>query len=64
MHTHFCWGNLKERDCLKNLRGGWEDNIKMGVKVMGWGCVDWISLVQDRQECRGPVNTVINIQVA
>jgi hypothetical protein len=27
----------------------WEDNIKMDLKEVGWGGVDWIDLAQDRQ---------------
>jgi len=26
----------------------WEDNIKMDLQEVGWGGMDWIKLVQDR----------------
>jgi hypothetical protein len=26
------------------LRCGWEDNIKMDLREIGWGGVDWIDL--------------------
>jgi hypothetical protein len=25
----------------------WEDNIKMDLREVGYGCVDWVELVQD-----------------
>jgi hypothetical protein len=43
MHVRFCWVNLKDRDCLKNLGGWWEDNIKIDVK--GMGCGVWTGLM-------------------
>jgi hypothetical protein len=30
----------------------WVDNIKMDIAEIGWGCVDWIDLVQDRDQWR------------
>jgi len=29
------WENLKERDCLE-LRRGWENNIEIDRKALGW----------------------------
>jgi len=26
----------------------WKDNIKMDLKDVGWGSMDWIALTQDR----------------
>jgi hypothetical protein len=26
----------------------WEDNIKMAIRELRWGCIDWIVLPQDR----------------
>jgi hypothetical protein len=28
----------------------WEDNIKMDLREMSWGAVDWIHLPQDRDQ--------------
>jgi hypothetical protein len=41
----------------------WEDNIKMDLRVIGWGGMDWIDLAQDRDQWRAPVNMVINLWV-
>jgi hypothetical protein len=48
---------------LGRPRGWWVDNTKMGLTEMGWGGMDWIDLVQDRDHWRALVNTVINFQV-
>jgi hypothetical protein len=41
----------------------WEDNIKMDLREIGFGVVDWIHLVQDRDRWRDLVNTVMNLRV-
>jgi hypothetical protein len=41
----------------------WEDNIKMDLREIGWGCMDLIELAQDRDQWRALVNTVMNLQV-
>jgi hypothetical protein len=33
---------------LGSPRRGWEDNIKMVFREVGWSGVGWINLVQDR----------------
>jgi hypothetical protein len=48
---------------LGRTRRKWEDNIKMDLGQIGWGGVDWISLVQDRDKWRVLVNAVANIRV-
>jgi hypothetical protein len=30
----------------------WKDNIKMDLREIGWGGMDWIDLAQDRDEWR------------
>jgi hypothetical protein len=44
-------------------RRRWEDNIRMDLRKIGWGGMNWIELAQDRDQCRVLVNTVINLQV-
>jgi hypothetical protein len=39
------------------------DDIKMGLVEIGWGCVDWIGLAQDRKKWRALVNVVMNLWV-
>jgi hypothetical protein len=40
---------------------GWVDNIKMDLKEIRWGGVDWIGLVQYMERWRALVNAVMNI---
>jgi hypothetical protein len=37
----------------------WEDNIKMDLREIRWGDMDWIHLAQDRDQWIAVVNTVI-----
>ena len=41
----------------------WEYNIKMDLKDVGWGGMDWIYLGQDRNRWRVLVNAVMNVRV-
>jgi hypothetical protein len=40
-----------------------EDGIRMDLREIGWGSVDWIQLAQDRDRWRAVVNTVMNLRV-
>jgi hypothetical protein len=40
-----------------------EDNIKMDLREIGFGDVDWINLAWDRNTWRALVNTVMNLRV-
>jgi hypothetical protein len=44
-------------------RSRWEDNIKMDLREIGFGDVDWINWAQDRDRWRALVNTVMNLRV-
>jgi hypothetical protein len=48
---------------LGRPRRRWEDNIKMDLREVGWGGINWINLAQDRDRWRGDVNTVMNLRV-
>jgi hypothetical protein len=41
----------------------WVANIKMDLREIGWGGMDWIDLSQDRDRWRALVNTVMNLRV-
>jgi hypothetical protein len=38
-------------------------NFKMDLRETGWGGMDWIDLVQNRNQWRALVNMVINLKV-
>ena len=48
---------------LRRSRRRWEDNIKMALQEVGWGCGDWMVLAQDRDRWRALVSTVMNLRV-
>jgi hypothetical protein len=39
------------------------NDINMDLLEIGWGGVDWIGLVQDRDKWRALVNAVMNLRV-
>jgi hypothetical protein len=41
----------------------WEDNIKMDLREIGWGGMDWIHLAQNRDQWKALVNMIMNLQV-
>jgi hypothetical protein len=48
---------------LGRPRHRWVDNIKMDLRETGWGGTDWFHLVQNRDEWRAVVDTVMNFRV-
>jgi hypothetical protein len=56
-------GNPKGKGPLGRPRRRWEDNIKMYLRELGWGGMDWIDLAKDRDQWRALVNTVMNFRV-
>jgi hypothetical protein len=48
---------------LTRQRRWWMDHIKMDVREIGWGGMDWIGVAQDREQWRALVNTVLNLWV-
>jgi hypothetical protein len=41
-----------------------EDNIKMDLREIGWGGMDWIDLAEDRDQCHALVNTIMNLRAS
>jgi hypothetical protein len=41
----------------------WEDNVRMDLQEVGYGCEDWIGLAQDRNRWRALVSAVRNLWV-
>jgi hypothetical protein len=46
---------------LGRPRRRWEDKIKIELREIGWTCMDWIDLAQDRDH--GVGNTVMKLRV-
>jgi hypothetical protein len=53
----------EEKRPLGRPRRRWVDNIKIDLLEIGWGGVDWIAVVQDREKWRALVNAVMNLWV-
>jgi hypothetical protein len=59
-----CSTNGGEEECIGILVGKPEvDNIKMDLREIGWGGMDWIELAKDTDQCRALVNTAMNLRV-
>jgi hypothetical protein len=39
------------------------DDVKMGLKEIGWECVDWVHLAEESKQWQAVVNMVVNLQV-
>jgi hypothetical protein len=48
---------------LGRPRRRWEDNIKIDLREVEWGGMDWINLAQDRDRWRALVNAAMNLRV-
>jgi hypothetical protein len=48
---------------LGRPRRRWVDNIKMGLREIGWDGVDWIDMAQGRNQWMALVNTALNFRV-
>jgi hypothetical protein len=56
-------GKQEGKGPLGRPKRRWEDNIRMDLREIGWGGIDWIDLAQDRDRWRALVNTVMNLRV-
>jgi hypothetical protein len=57
-------GNPEGKRPLGRPKRRWVNNIRMDVREVGWGDVDWIGLAQDRNRWRALVNPVLNLRVS
>jgi hypothetical protein len=56
-------GKTEGKGPLGRPRHRWLDNIKMDLREIGWGSMDWIDLAEDRDQWRAVVNMVLNLRV-
>jgi hypothetical protein len=56
-------GKPEGRRQLGRPRCRWKDNIRMDLREIGWGGMDWIDLAQDRDKWQTFVNMVMNLRV-
>jgi hypothetical protein len=56
-------GNPEGKRPLRRPKRRWEDGIKMYIREIGCGGVEWIHLAQDRDRWRGLVKAVMNLRV-
>jgi len=64
VYTRFWWGKPEGKRPLGRPRRRCADNIKMDLKKVGCGGMDWIELAQDRDRWRALVNAVMNIWIS
>jgi hypothetical protein len=48
MHIGYWWESQKENEPLGRPERRWVDNIKMNLRDIAWGSMDWIDLARDR----------------
>jgi hypothetical protein len=56
-------GKPEGKQPLGRPKRRWEDVIKMDLREIGWGGVEWIHLAQDRDRWRDVVYAVMNLRV-
>jgi hypothetical protein len=55
-------GKPERKRSLGRPRRRWVDNIKMDLREIGWGGMDWIDVADGRDQWRALVNTVMNFR--
>jgi hypothetical protein len=61
--TRFWWESPKERDHWEDQGVGGKMVIRMDLREIGLGGVDWIRLSEDRDRWRAVVSAVMNLRV-
>jgi hypothetical protein len=57
-------GKPEGKRLLGKPRRRWVDNVKIDLREIGWGGMDWIDLAQESDQWRALVNTEMNLRVA
>jgi hypothetical protein len=60
MNIRYWWESQKRP--LGRPRRRWVDDIKIDLRGIGWGGMDWIDLAQDWNQWRVLVNTVLGLR--
>jgi hypothetical protein len=50
IHVGFRWETIRGKKLLGRPRRRWEDNIIMQLREIRWDYMDWIHVVQDREQ--------------
>jgi hypothetical protein len=56
-------GKTEGKRPLGRPRRRWEDGIRMDLREIGWGSVEWTRLAQGRDRWRGVASAVMNLRV-
>jgi hypothetical protein len=56
-------GKPEGKSPLRRPRRRWEDGIRMDLREIGWGSVNWMQLAQDSDRWRDLVNTVRKLRL-
>jgi hypothetical protein len=56
-------GKPEGRRPLERPSRRWVENIKMDLREIGWGGMDWIDLAQDRDQCRDCLKTLMHLRL-
>jgi hypothetical protein len=57
-------GKSQGKRPLGTHKRSYVDNIKMDLREIGWGDMDWNDLAQDRDQWRILVNMIMNFRVS
>jgi hypothetical protein len=56
-------GKPEGKRSVGRTRRRWVENIKMNLRKIGLGDMNWIDMAQDKNKWRGFVNMIMNVRV-
>jgi hypothetical protein len=56
-------GKPEGKSSLGRPRHRWVDSIKIYLTEIGWDCVGWIDMAQNRDQWRALMKTALNLRV-